>query len=279
MLRQAPRAYGQEQTRWTLATLRQACPWWHELTLAGVWGVLQRLGLHWLRGRDHLHSPDPHYQAKLDWLHCIEELVQRLPGQHLLLWQDETTYYRQPTLSYAWEAEGEQPLAERSYHSNTAWRVVGALNFATGTVHYRQAYHISVPTLVDFYAQLCDHYVGQHIWLVQDNWPVHFHPQVLAALEPQETPFAWHLSGSWAHIPIPEPRHIPLPIQIVTLPTYAPWCNPIEKLWRWLKQEVVHHHPWANDLDELRHRVDLFLAQFARGSPELLRYVGLLIPK
>ena len=27
-------------------------------------------------------------------------------------------------------------------------------------------------------------------------------------------------------------------IEPVWLPTYAPWLNPIEKLWRWLRQEV-----------------------------------------
>jgi len=30
-----------------------------------------------------------------------------------------------------------------------------------------------------------------------------------------------------------------LPIQIVQLPTYASWTNPIEKLWRKLKAEMV----------------------------------------
>jgi len=239
---------------------------------------LHRLGLHWLRGRDHLHSPDPHYQAKLEWVRLLQELVQHLPGQHVLLWQDELTYYRQPSLSYAWEEAGEQPLAERSYRSNTAWRVVAALNPGNGAVHYRQAAHITVPTLVEFYAQLCEHYPGQQLWLVQDNWPVHFHPQVLAALQPQETPFPWHLSRFWDHLPTPQPRPVPLPIQLVLLPTYAPWCNPLEKLWRRLKQEVLHLHRWGDDLDELRRQVARFLAQFANGSRDLLRYVGLLVP-
>ena len=278
VLHQAPREYGQEQTRWTLGALQRACPWWQERTLSGVWGVLQRLGIHWLRGRDHLHSPDPHYQAKLEWVRLLQGLVQHLPGQHVLLWEDELTYYRQPSLSYAWEGEGEQPLAERSYRSNTPWRVVAALNPGNGAVHYRQAAHITVPTLVEFYAQLCAHYPGQQLWLVQDNWPVHFHPQVLAALQPQETPFPWHLSRFWAHLPTPQPRPVPLPIQLVLLPTYAPWCNPLEKLWRKLKQEVLHLHRWGDDLEELRRQVARFLAQFANGSRDLLRYVGLLVP-
>jgi len=66
-----------------------------------------------------------------------------------------------------------------------------------------------------------------------------------------------------------------LPIQLVLLPTYASWCNPIEKLWRKLKQAVLHLHRRASDLKALRLLVTEFLQQFAAGSSELLRYVGL----
>jgi hypothetical protein len=59
------------------------------------------------------------------------------------------------------------------------------------------------------------------------------------------------------------------------LPTSAPWLNPIEKLWRWLRQDVLKMHRLAAPWSELRQRVSLFLDQFADGSTELLRYVGL----
>jgi hypothetical protein len=62
---------------------------------------------------------------------------------------------------------------------------------------------------------------------------------------------------------------------VVLLPTYASWCNPIEKLWRKLKQEVLHLHRLADDLTTLRALVKEFLLQFASGSSDLLRYVGL----
>ena len=62
------------------------------------------------------------------------------------------------------------------------------------------------------------------------------------------------------------------------LPTYASWTNPIEKLWRWLRQEVLHLHRLADRLEELRAEVRRFLDRFALGSLELLRYVGLPVP-
>ncbi|MBE2197018.1 MAG: transposase, partial [Anaerolinea sp.] len=33
------------------------------------------------------------------------------------------------------------------------------------------------------------------------------------------------------------------------LPTYASWLNPIEKLWRWLRADVLYNHDLAHDLD------------------------------
>jgi DDE superfamily endonuclease len=64
----------------------------------------------------------------------------------------------------------------------------------------------------------------------------------------------------------------------VVLPTYASWCNPIEKLWRWLYEDVLDLHRHADDLPTLRALVAAFLQQFAHGSADLLRYVGLSIP-
>ena len=66
-----------------------------------------------------------------------------------------------------------------------------------------------------------------------------------------------------------------MPIQLVPLPTYASWCNPIEKVWRKLRQELTHLHLWAADLPRLRAEIDYFLDQFAAGSSALLEYVGL----
>ena len=65
-------------------------------------------------------------------------------------------------------------------------------------------------------------------------------------------------------------------LEAVFLPTYAPWLNAIEKLWRWLKGAVLKQHRLAADWRALRHRVGAFLDQFATGTEAVLRYVGLL---
>ena len=103
-----------------------------------------------------------------------------------------------------------------------------------------------------FYRQLDEVYQGvKRLYVVQDNWSIHRHPEVLEAV---------------TRLPRIEP---------VWLPTYAPWLNPIEKLWRWLRQDQLYVHRLAHDWKTLRQRVNAFLDQFAGGSHALLRYVGL----
>lgn len=64
-------------------------------------------------------------------------------------------------------------------------------------------------------------------------------------------------------------------IKPVGLPTDAPWLNPIEKLWRWVRQDLLKMQRWVEDWPQVQQRGRDFLTQFAHGSQDLLRYVGL----
>lgn len=92
---------------------------------------------------------------------------------------------------------------------------------------------------------------AEQLYLIWDNWPGHQCDEVKRAL---------------AQLPR---------LQVIPLPTYAPWLNPIEKLWRKFRQEVHYWHPLADDWQRLRERVQAFFDQFAHGSTDLLRSVGL----
>jgi transposase len=130
--------------------------------------------------------------------------------------------------------------------------VVGALNASTGQVHVQQDSHIDREVFSRFVRRLEKAYPeAERIYLMWDNWPVHHSDEVKRTL-------------------LQVPR-----LQVISLPTYAPWLNPIEKLWRKFPQEVHYLHPLANDWQRLRERVQAFFDQFAHGSTELLRYVGL----
>lgn len=281
LVRRDPRQLGLERTRWNLPSLLAQLKDFHLKGTSSLWHLLDRLGIRWLRGRSHVHSPDPLYQAKRDYIACVEQQVRKSAGKQILLYQDECSYERQPTLASAYAPSHDPLRAEQSYRSNTKTRLAAALDMQTGAVQAISGSKVGIKHLVEFYQQVRQSYPhAERIWIVQDNWPVHFHPDVLVALEPQICPFPFSRPSHWPEHPSPAAIRRygdwKLPIQLVVLPSYASWCNPIEKLWRKLKQEILHMHRQADDLANLRERVLAFLQQFEAGSPELLRYVGLL---
>ena len=270
-----------------MKAIREQCAPWLDLeTDAGLCRLLDRLGISHKRGRHYTYSPDPDYQEKRDYIQDILDQVREDPEQHVLLYQDECGYYRKPSLSKDYEAKGKsiQPRAHLAHapdkkHRITEHRITGCLNAVDGRVHFRQAESISTDELIQFYRQVATAYPeAETIYVVQDNWPVHFHADLIGQLEKQEWP--WSFGGSvpdhWPEIPEEPTVCDPLPIQLLCLPTYASWLNPIEKLWRWLRQEVLHLHRLAEAWGRLKERVASFLERFAQGSTELLRCTGLL---
>lgn len=274
VVRRAPEQFGYPQSRWTLDTLRQTIAWLRDLSLGGVSRLLKRLKISYKRARPYIHSPDPAYERKRSTIELKRLRVQYLPQREVLLYLDEFTYYRQPTLAYDYEASGHvYPLARLSYGRNTYRRIIGALNAHTGPLTYRHHTKIGVQAIADFMTVLRHTYPdAERIYIVLDNNPLHYHPTVLARIQPQT--FPWHevLPPTWSAEVTPGD----LPIEFLPLPTYASWLNPIEKLWRWLKQTVLHLHRYGADWRALHARVIAFLDQFLHGSDALLRYVGLL---
>jgi hypothetical protein len=284
VIRREPHQFGIDRTRWRLTDLLTVCDGLRVTTPGGLSHLLARLGISYQRGRDHIHSPDPDYEAKRRFFETIVAQARASDRRVVALLEDELTYYRQPSVALDYEERGQrQPYAERFACKNTPTRAAATLNVVDGQVHYWQGSRFGIPQVVAFYQRVCLAYrEAARIYVIQDNWTVHFHPDLLVALEEQESPWPRYLPANWPKEPSAAARQkwggLGLPIQLVPLPTYASWLNPIEKLWRWLKQEVLHLHRLAADVKALRSEVCRFLEQFADGSPELLRYVGLLVP-
>ncbi len=259
-----------------MAGIRQACTWLEHHTIPSVCEILQQLKIHLKRARNYIHSPDPDYLGKLRDVRVVVQRARTAHGLTVLLFLDEVSYYSEPTLAAAYEAAGAvQPVARWNYQHNAVWRVLGAINALSARVFYEQRATITLATQIRFYRRLVEAYPGAQLYVALDNWPDHFHPEVLAALEPQHFPWPVHLPRQWPREPRPRAKRWNLPIQLLPLPTYASWTNPIEKLWRQLHQEVLHLHRYADRWSELRCLVGHFLDQYANGSAALLRYVGL----
>lgn len=179
----------------------------------------------------------------------------RHPQDIVLLFLDEKGYsvWPDPARDWAEGAPANPPRADRQKSNNGLWRIVGCLNAWTGKLLYLDNYIVGRQKIIEMYGRIANAYRrAKKIYVVQDNWSIHTHEEVLAAL------------------------HAYPKIKPVWLPTYAPWLNPIEKLWRWLVETILKMHRLAGDWPELHKRVNAFLDQFLRGSLKLLDYVGLL---
>ena len=204
------------------------------------------------RGRLHLHSPDPDYQTKVDAIQAVLEQAREKPALTRLLYADEVSFYRQPFVGDTWYQKGTETFrAALSHASNTRYRVTGTLDACTGQVVWHGASKIGVRALCRWLVQVRAFY-GDTLRLVLawDNWPVHKHEKVEQAAKDNK-------------------------IELLYVPTYAPWTNPIEKLWRKMKQEVLCLHRLSDDWPGLRDKVADFLNGFAQPNPALVRYVGL----
>jgi hypothetical protein len=245
---------GPPPSRWSLRAIQATFPWWETLTLSGVWRALQQLGLGLRSAQVQQYSPDPAYREKeTHLLACLQDAA-ATPDEVVALFLDEMGYTRWPDAAPDWGplAPAPRPLADRAGTKHQFWRVIGALNALTGQVDYLDNYIIGRRQVSAFYRQVDRVYAAaKRVYLIQDNWSIHTHPDVLATLAAL-------------------PR-----LEAVFLPTYAPWLNPIEKLWRWLKGDVLKQHRLAADWATLRHQVQAFLDQFATGAAALLQYVGL----
>lgn len=278
MVHQAPQEAGYRTSRWTLRDLRSACSWLRLTTESGLWRLLQSLDIVKKQGRLVLHSPDPNYRAKLDYVgQCWQEMLDN-PDEIVIVYLDEFSYYRQPTLAAAYEARGHQQWrANLSQRSNIRCRGLGAVNAYTGQVHYTQSHIITLKVQIAFYQVITASYPhAKTIYVIQDNWPNHAHPSVLAHLEPQRTTFLPASASNGSSVEWTTAPDQAWPIQLVFLPTYAPWTNPIEKLWRLLRQDVLHLHRFSDRWEDLKQRVLDYMAQFAHGSTPLLHAIGLL---
>lgn len=249
----SPREYESNRTRWTIKLLIEKVPSLKGLSVSGISKFLKRNNISYKRGILSLRSPDPNFFEKKK---IIEEAVKEMRENEdiVVIYEDEVSFYRQPTQSWIWYWMGrKQPKMKGSRKSNTMFRVIGGLDMRTGSVQYDICSKVRAGRFAKFLKTIADKYLNyRKVYIVMDNWPVHFHDKVQEVTK--------KLSN----------------VIILPLPTYSPFLNYIEKVWKWVKQRVTHAHPWADDDDlvELKTQVAKALEQSNMEGVDLLRYVG-----
>jgi hypothetical protein len=237
LVRRDPRPCGLTQTRWTLDAIRSPLAWGRDAALSGIARILDRLGITWQRARSHGPRPDPHDQAKLQEIADVVEDARAHPNQVVTVDLDDVTVTRRPTLANGYGRAGaDQVRAERSRATDCDLRIVGSLDVVTGQVVTRRAKTMGLATLAPFFPDRRAAYPeAERIDVILDNWPVHCHPDVLVALEPHTTRWAFSRPGNGPATPsvraVRRAGDVRRPIQRMPLPTYASWRRLIASSW------------------------------------------------
>lgn len=206
------------------------------------------------RGRMSLHSPDKEYDKKLAIIRNAKEACYAKPRNVVFLYEDEHTFGRYPTVATAYAGTGiAEQTAEHYAGFNCLRRIAGCLDISTGAFTSRQRNHFTADQMGKFYQFIEEQYPDTEIiYIVLDNWRVHFEPSILEAMEKRKSR-----------------------IRLLRLPTYAPWTNPTEKVWRLFKQEITHLHPYTYEWSTLRKTIDAWFEERRKDSHEMLYTVGL----
>lgn len=218
----------------------------------GVWysvqylsQLLKNLGLSYQKARfvsDHL---DP--EKRKQWIEQTWPQILKLAKEKTahILFGDEASFPQWGTLSYTWAPRGQQPTVPTS-GKRTSYKVFGLIDYFTGRF-FAQGIEGRLTSLTyeAFLREVLSR-TRKHIILIQDGAKYH-------TSKAMRTFFAQH-----AHR-----------LTVFPLPAYSPDYNPIEKLWKKIKQDHTHLHYFPT-FQSLINRVDEALLSFENASQEVL---------
>lgn len=248
-LAESPTEQGYPHTVWTVPLLARHLHRVVGLVLSAstLRRLLHALGYVWRRaklGPAPVHDPDT--AARLAAIEAVQAEAARPDAALHMCYEDETHVQLLPLVRAMWRPRGRpQPIPTPG--TNRKFSIFGALDAVTGAWHYRMCERACGDEFVAFLEHLCDAYPTGRIVLVLDNAGIHFCRCVQAWLE--------------GH-----PR-----VALLPLPRYSPHLNPVEHVWKVLKDAVAANRA-CTDLEALQQRVQHFFAQFQH--PPLVRRVA-----
>lgn len=218
LILQGPEACGFDTGRWTAAVVQELLfrRFGVEYAVKYIPQLLASLHLSCKRVEAFSFREDPEAQRlwKEERFPALVRQAQREAAA--ILFEDESTFRMWSRTSYSWGETGK-PLRCPVYMSSVYQKVFGAIDLATGRFLYRRGSSLKGEQFVAFLKHLLTRYRCK-VYLVVDNGSSHKGPAVKAFLTQN------------AHR-----------IELVRLPTYSPGLNPIEKVWKQIKQDKLHN--------------------------------------
>jgi DDE superfamily endonuclease len=162
----------------------------------------------------------------------LEELLAEWPEDCELIFVDEATVRRHPTLTAQWcvvEDVPEVPTGD----DHTRVHVYGAVAPLTGRTHDHVSPTWGQEACVPFLQHLLAYHPGTRLLVIHDRGTQHQGGRIEEVV-----------------------REAAGRLVLKPQPAYSPELNPQERIWTWLRRVVTHHHWFATlraQIDALRH--------------------------
>ena len=238
----SPTDFGFVRSRWTCATVALLLREDHGVRASRetVRRCLRRAELVWRRPRPVLRPKDPRRARKLL---KIRATLRHLPADQTAVFQDEVDVNTNPKVGAMWMPRGRQAEVETP-GTNVKRYLAGSLHWRTGELILsgpgkRRNAELFLAHLDELRRRFRRYRV---IHVICDN--ARFH-------DPARCRKVREYLERWGHR-----------IRLHYLPTYAPECNPIERVWWHLHDEVTRNHR-CRDIEQL---LELVFAWLAAGS-------------
>jgi transposase len=214
-----PRTFGYLRSRWSCALLAVAV--WQRCHLAVSRETVRRwlrgADLVWRRPRPVLDRRDPNREATLDGLRA---LLRDLPDDETAVFQDEVDINLNPDIGPMWMRRGQQAEVvtpgdnEKCYLAGSLhWRTGALVGAVTGP---KRDGKLVVAHLEELCRRLRRYRVIHVIW---DSPRIHLCKAVEEVVGAKGGRLVLH-----------------------QLPKYAPECNPVERVWWHLREEITRNH-------------------------------------
>ncbi len=168
----------------------------------------------------------------------------------LILFGDEASFPQWGTLSYTWAKKGHQPVVKTS-GIRKSYKVFGLIGYFSGRFFFSgHEGRLNSDSYAAFLKEVMKK-TRRHLILIQDGAPYHRSGTVKAFFEKYSRR-----------------------ITVYTLPSYSPDYNPIEMLWKKIKEKETHLHYFPT-FQSLKNRVNEALLHFGNMKDEVLSLFGL----
>jgi transposase len=184
----------------------------------------------------------------------LQALLEEWPEEWELLFVDEATLRRHPTLTAQWCLIDEVPEVPTG-DDHTKVQVYGAVAPLTGRTHYHVSPELGRTEFAQFLQHLLTYYPGKRLLVIHDRAGQHNGAPVDTIV-----------------------REAGGRLMLKPQPAYSPELNPQERIWKWLRRVVTHNH-WFATLTEHVEALQNFFRYLAGVKDQVRHLCGPKTPE